>query len=75
MRKKKIEDFNYFTNILTPSHMCLDSPLISRVQNVKTKFIFLLWLINTYPKKKKKFEATFGTLDGRLKNIWQKNKC
>ena len=54
-KKKKIKDFNYLTNILTPSHMCLDFSLISRIQYVeKKKIIFLLWLIDTCHKKKKK---------------------
>ena len=65
-KKKKIKDFNYLTNILTPSHMCLDFSLISRIQYVEKKksYSYYDWLTLVTKKKKKKLEATFGTPDG-----------
>ena len=64
-KKKKIKDFNYLTNILTPSHMCLDFSLISWIQYVEKKksYSYYDWL-TLVTKKKKKLEATFGTPDG-----------
>ena len=63
-KKKKIKDFNYLTNILTPSHMCLDFSLISRIQYVEKKNHILTMIDWHLSKKKKKLEATFGTPDG-----------
>ena len=52
-KKKKIKDFNYLTNILTPSHMCLDFSLISRIQYVEKKN-HILTMIDWHLSQKKK---------------------